>query len=50
MFLCISLQTIQPQQQVTAPAKNVHVSTTPNLIQSQQRPATSAHVKLSYKP
>ncbi|CAF1131399.1 unnamed protein product [Rotaria sordida] len=35
------------QQQTTAPAKNIHVSTSPNVIQPQQRPATSAHITIT---
>ncbi|CAF0942862.1 unnamed protein product [Adineta ricciae] len=35
------------QQQTTTPAKNVHVSTIPNGIQSQARPATSAHITIT---
>ncbi|CAF1221980.1 unnamed protein product [Rotaria sordida] len=35
------------QQQTTASAKNIHVSTTPNVIQPQQRPATSAHITIT---
>ncbi len=42
----IFLQTMQ-QQHTTAPMKNIHLSTTPNVIQQQQRPATSAHVRLN---
>ena len=37
-------QSIQ-QQQTTAPTKNIHVSTTPNLMQTQPRSGTSAHVR-----
>ncbi len=32
------------QQQTGGSTKNIHVSTTPNVIQPQQRSATSAHV------
>jgi hypothetical protein len=37
------IQTIQ-QQQTGGSTKNIHVSTTPNVMQPQQRSATSAHV------
>ncbi|CAF4061347.1 unnamed protein product [Rotaria sp. Silwood2] len=37
----------QQQQPTTAPAKNVHVSTTPNAMQPQQRSTTSAHITIT---
>jgi nuclear transcription factor Y gamma len=40
-------ETLQQQQQQIASTKNVHVSTTPNVIQPQQRPATSAHITIT---
>ncbi|CAF1056223.1 unnamed protein product [Adineta steineri] len=39
-------ETIQ-QQQTTAPTKNVHVSTNPNMIQTQQRSANSTHITIT---
>jgi hypothetical protein len=39
-------ETIQ-QQQTSASTKNIHVSTTPNVMQTQQRPATSAHITIT---
>ncbi|CAF1250274.1 unnamed protein product [Adineta ricciae] len=42
------IQIAAPQQQQTiTPAKNVHVSTTPSIIQPQTRPATSAHITIT---
>jgi len=40
-------ETIQQQQQQTGSTKNIHVSTTPNVIQPQQRSATSAHITIT---
>ncbi|UJR31440.1 hypothetical protein I4U23_018933 [Adineta vaga] len=46
-YIQIAAPQVAEQQQTNASAKNIHVSGTSNTIQSQPRPATSAHITIT---